>query len=92
MTDGNTFAKNLLGTRGRRCVATILTYLEENVWEHVPPDKQQQARSAILATLGEYQDLAMDIVTSDTGTINQFWVEELENLHQEIRSLNGRIS
>ncbi len=91
MNDINSYAKNLLRTRGRRCVATILTHLEENVWESVPPEVQRQARSHILSTVGEFQDLAMDMVVADTGTINDFWVEELEKLHKEIRNINGAV-
>lgn len=91
MNDVNSYAKNLLGTRGRRCVATILTHLENNVWEHVPEDVQRRARSHILATVGEFQDLAMDMVIADTGVINDFWVEELEKIHKEIRNISGNV-
>ena len=89
MNDVNSYAKNLLRTRGRRCVATILTNLEDNVWQYVPEDVQKKTRSHILATIGELQDLAMDMVVADTGTINDFWVEELEKIHKEIRKMNG---
>jgi hypothetical protein len=89
MNDVNNYAKNLLRTRGRRCVATILTHLEDNVWKHVPEDVQRQARSRILATVGEFQDLAMDMVVADTGAINEFWVQELEKIHKEIRNVHA---
>ena len=87
MTD-NSYAKNLINKRGRRCVATILTYLEENVWMYLSKDEQQAVRGHVLSTVGEFQDLAMDMVTSDTGAINDFWVEELEKVHQSIRELS----
>ena len=87
MNDVNSYAKNLLRARGRRCVATILSYLEENIWEHVPAEKKRSVRSHVLSTVGEFQDLATDMVVADTGTINDFWVEELEKIHTEIRGL-----
>jgi hypothetical protein len=88
VNDVNSYARNLLRTRGRRCVATILSYLEDNAWEHVPKEKQRHIRSHILSTVGEFQDLATDMVVADTGTINDFWVEELRKIHDEIRGLS----
>lgn len=88
-TDVNSYAKNLLNRRGRRTVATILTWLEENIWQYVPEDKQQEARSKILSVVSDFQDLAMDMVASDTGVINDYWVEALDSLHQELKSIRG---
>ena len=59
------------------------------MWKDVPQESQRQARSHILSTVGEFQDLAMDMVVADTGSINEFWVEELEKLHKEIRNINA---
>jgi hypothetical protein len=85
MTDS--YAKNLLAVRGRRCVATLLTYLEDHAWEHLTEETRHQIRSKVMSTIGEFQDLAMDMVAADTGSINQFWVDELEKLHDRIREL-----
>jgi len=86
-------AKDLLATRGRRTIATLLTYMEENVWPHlddeVQPEAQDAARAKILSLLGDYQDLAMDMVSSETGAINEFWVDELARLHDRIGRLDG---
>lgn len=90
MSDANSYAKNLLAVRGRRNIATLLTWMEKNVWPHIEQDLQSEARSKIMAVLGDFQDLAMDMVAADTGTINDFWVEELGKLHESIRGLNGR--
>ncbi len=86
-------ARDLLSTRGRRAIATLLTYMEENVWPELPDEVQPQvqaaARSKILAVLGDYQDLAMDLIASEDATINEFWVDELAKIHDEIRRLRG---
>lgn len=81
--------KEYLRTRGRRVTATVMTTLEEHAWEYVPLETQHLIRSVVLATIAEYQDLAMDIVSSEDGAINEFWVEELSKIHAELRALNG---
>jgi hypothetical protein len=89
-------ARDLLSTRGRRTIATLLTYMEENVWPQLPDEVQAEvqtaARAKILAVLGDYQDLAMDLIASEDATINEFWVEELAKLHRTIGRLDGHPS
>jgi hypothetical protein len=81
--------KEYLRVRGRRVTATVMTTLEEHAWEHIPEDQQRHIRSVVLSTIAEYQDLAMDLVSSEQGSINEFWVEELSKIHKELRALNG---
>ncbi len=87
-------ARDLLSTRGRRAIATLLTYMEENVWPELPDEVrdrvQAAARGKILAVLGDYQDLAMDLIASEDATINEFWVDELARLHDKIGRLDGQ--
>jgi len=87
----NSYAKNLLAQRGRRASATLLTWLENNVYEFVTPELQGEIRGKVLQIISEYQDLAMDMVASDTGTINEFWVEELDRIHSTLRSIDGHL-
>lgn len=89
MTDNNSFAKNLLATRGRRAVATLLTWLEDNAYQYLPPEVQTETRGKVLSVIGEFQDLAMDMVASDTGVINDFWAEGLAEIKAEIRKAYG---
>lgn len=83
----NDFAKNLVSARSRRTVATILTWLENNVYEFLPAELQANTRSIVLSNVNDLSDLAIDIVKSDTGVINEFWVAELKNLHERIDGL-----
>ena len=83
----NDFAKNLVANRSRRTVATILTWLENNVYEYLPEDVQVNTRSIVLSNVNDLSDLAMDIVKSDTGQINEYWVTELKDLKERIDGL-----
>lgn len=82
--------KEYLRIRGRRVTATVMTTLEDHAWEHISEDQQRHIRSVVLSTVAEYQDLAMDLVSSEQGSINEFWVEELAKIHKELRAINGR--
>ena len=68
-------------------MATILTWMENNVYEYLPDDVQVSARSIILSNVNDLSDLAMDIVKSDTGQINEYWVTELKDLKERIDGL-----
>ena len=82
--------KEFLRIRGRRVSATIMSTLEAVVWDQISDEDRKKIRSAVLSTIGEYQDLAMDLVSSEAGSINEFWVDELAKLHRELRKVNAR--
>jgi len=85
MKNNNDFAKNLVANRARRCSATILTWMENNIYEYLPNEKQQAVRSTVLQNVNDLSDIAIDIVKSDTGQINEFWVEELAEIKDMLR-------
>lgn len=85
MKNNNDFAKNLVANRARRCSATILTWMENNIYEFLPNEKQQAVRSTVLQNVNDLSDIAIDIVKSDTGQINEFWVEELAEIKDMLR-------
>lgn len=78
-----------MANRGRRASATILNWLETNVYEYIPDDLHPQVRRTILDNVNDLSDVAIDLVKSDQGQINDYWVTELGKLHEAIRSLNG---
>jgi len=47
----NDFAKNLVANRARRCSATILTWLENNVYDDIPKEKHAAVRQTILSNV-----------------------------------------
>lgn len=84
----NSLAANLVATRGNRCTAAILTYLEEELYAKHPEittATQKQVRSVVMDNINLFKDLAIDIVKSDTALLNQVWVEKLDEIHAEIR-------
>lgn len=87
--DQNSFARNLVSTRAKRASATVLGYLEDNVYEYVPAAQQTQIRKVILDNINGLSDLAMDIVRAETGEINEFWIEELRKIHTSLERLHG---
>ena len=89
----NSYPKNLLSKRGRRTVATLLTYFEENVYQHVDKDLQNDIRAKVMMVVGDFQDLAMDMVASETGSINELWVDAIREMHDDLkRRIDGNDS
>lgn len=81
----NTMAANLVQTRGNRVSATMLSWLEDNVYEFLEEDLQRRIRQMVLDNVNGFKDLTIDIVKSDTAYMNQLWVEKLDEIHKEIR-------
>ena len=85
-------AANLVATRGNRCNAAILGWLEDNLYANHPEittQEQKQIRSLILDNVNQFKDLAMDIVKSETAVVNELWVQKLDAIHDELREING---
>ena len=87
MTASNDFAKNLVANRARRCSATILTWMENNIYEFLPREQQESVRRTVLSNVNDLSDIAIDIVKSDTSQINEFWVEELAEIKDMLREV-----
>ena len=85
----NTMAANLIATRGNRTTAVMLSWLEDNVYEHLDDELQHRTRQMVLDNINVYKDLAIDIVKSDTAYVNELWLEKMDELHEAIKD-NGR--
>lgn len=92
MSRENQYAKNLLGSRGRRASATLLTYLEDNIKHKLTDEEWEEIRGKVLGVIGDFQDLAMDMVASDTGIINDFWAEALTEIKDSLRRIDGHLA
>ncbi len=82
------YATRFIQKRGRRAVATLLTYMEERVWEHIPEELQEEARSKIMRTMGDFQDIATDMIAADVAIMNEFWVEQMGQLRDDLARYN----
>lgn len=80
--DRNGGVAKLIALRGNRTTAIILTWLEENVYQHLSEDLQQETRRQVLDQINQFKDLAIDIVKSDPGLINEFWAEKIDEIHR----------
>ena len=81
MRKENSMAANLVATRGNRCSASILGYLEQNLYESHPEittHEQKKIRQMVLDTINNFKDLSIDIVKSDESVINDEWVRKIE--------------
>lgn len=90
MSDTNSTTANLVATRGNRCTAAILGFLEDEVYATVPEistEMQKRIRQVVLDQINGFKDLAIDIVKSDAAVMNQVWVEKLDDMHRELREL-----
>ena len=87
----NSMAANLVATRGNRCSAAILGWVEENLYKEYDIDSQMRGRlrQQILDQVNALKDLSIDIVKSETAVVNEVWVEKLTEIHDELRQING---
>ena len=84
-------AANLVATRGNRCSAAVLGWVEENLYKEYEIDSamQRRLRQQVLDQINMFKDLAMDIVKSETAVINEVYAQKLDEIHEELRALNG---
>lgn len=91
MSDNPNMATKLVANRGNRAAAIILGWMERNIYQYLPDEEQSRTREIVLDQINEFKDLVIDVVKSDTGYVNDFWLEKLDEIHREIRA-NGRLA
>lgn len=91
MTKQNSMASNLVATRGNRCSAAVLGWIEENIYTkyEIDPSDQRKLRQQVLDQINMFKDLSIDIVKSDSAVLNEVYVQKLDDIHEELRALNG---
>jgi hypothetical protein len=80
--------RELLGRRRNRSIAIILTEKEIQADPHIPTDASKQLRKVVLDQMNDFHDFCVDLIESyDTGavTINQTWLDKLEEIHNYIQ-------
>lgn len=82
-------AANLVAIRGNRCTATILSWVEAHLMDTLSEEEWQSLRSVVIDQVNAFKDLSIDIVKSDAAIVNQFWVEKLDDIHNELRRMRG---
>jgi len=87
-TSHNSTTANLVATRGNRCSASILGWMEQNLYSEYPmisTQMQKQIRQMILDNANVFKDLAIDIVKSESAVINEEWTTKIDEIHREVR-------
>lgn len=84
-------AANLVATRGNRASAALLGWIEDNLYQEYEIDQAMRGRlrQQVLDQINMFKDLAMDIVKSETAVLNEVYVQKLDQIHEELRTLNG---
>lgn len=83
------FVANLIAARGNRVTASILGYLDEQVYPRfdIPVEAKKKIRQVVLDQVNGFKDLAIDIVKSDTDHINDFYVQKMDEIHTAVMRL-----
>lgn len=90
----NTQMARLVTERRKRLVASIMGYLEREVYRHLTTSEQRELRLKVLGAVDEFADLMRDVlkVSSDGEAVNEHAIELLEALHDGQRQLAKRLS
>lgn len=87
MRKENSFSANLVATRGNRCSASVLGWLENNLYANHPEistREQKAIRQMVLDNVNQFKDLAMDIVKSEVDVLNDEYVKKIDEIHRYI--------
>ena len=80
-------ARNMLIERRKRLVGSLLEYMEKHVYKHLPNDQRTELRKKVIADVGSYHDVCLDLVkasVNDGAVLNE---EALAAIHQLNRKL-----
>lgn len=75
--------------RRDRVLATILSYKENNVDQHLPTQKaRDDLRRVILNNVNDFNDLVLDILKAEPEVeINQLYIEALARIETRLNDL-----
>lgn len=85
----SSFVRNLLNEQRKRLVGSLMTYLEDNVFEHLDEVEQKELRRKVLSAASQYHDVCLDMMKSsvETGTVlNEEAMRLLASIHAAVRS------
>lgn len=94
-------ARRLAIEQRKRLVASIMDYLERNVYPGLAggpvgqdglTDSQRELRSKVLDSIGTYHDFMLDVikVSREDMVQNEETLRLLRVIHGDVRALNGR--
>ena len=79
--------KNFLRARRDRALGSVMGYSEREVFPKLTPTERQAFRSVVLDAINSYHDSVLDLVKSETGSVqNEELVALLERVDQALPS------
>lgn len=82
-----TFVKNLLAEQRKRLVASVMDYIEVNVYPHLSGEEQKALRQRVLTSVGVYHDFCLDAIkasVNDGSIQNEHVLELLRSIHSAV--------
>lgn len=61
------YVRNLLNEQRRRCVGSLMAYLEANIYNRLTEREQKEVRQRVLAVVGQYHDICLDMVKASVN-------------------------
>ena len=86
------FAKRVLTEQRRRCVGSLMSHIEQQVYPHLDERALRELRAKVLGTVNAYHELCLDMVSAsiNEGTvINEEAVRMIARIHGEVTAKRG---
>jgi hypothetical protein len=61
------FVRNMLNEQRRRAVASLMQYLEDNVFERLTEREQRELRAKVIGSIGQYHDVCLDMLKASVN-------------------------
>ena len=65
------FVRNMLNEQRRRAVASLMQYLEANVFDKLTDRERRELRGKVIGAVGQYHDVCLDMLKASVndGTV-----------------------
>ncbi len=80
-------ARNMMIERRKRLVGGLLDYMERNVYRHLTPDERTELRKKVIADVGSYHDVCLDLLkasVNDGTLINEEAITAINELNRRL--------
>lgn len=84
-------ARDLAIEQRKRLVASVMEYLEREVYPHLPPPKRAPLRTKVLDSIGTYHDFVLDVLKVNREDViqNDEALRLLQAIHDHQRRESG---
>lgn len=85
------FVQNMLAQQRKRVVGSLMKYIESEVYPRLNEDEQRALRQKILAAVGMYHDVCLDMLKAsveDGSVVNEEALRLLAHISSRVQSLD----